>query len=129
MAPCPTFIYEVSIMSKWLAKHISTKVSFKITIRKRHVFHWHSLTIKMKPVFLFGVLRRRFYNNIFAFFSARYTNKFTEQKCNMFINEFWHINLYMNISNSNWHNSSFDSTKIKFFFISVPYTITELQPL
>ena len=24
-------------MSKWLAKHISTKVSFKITIRKRHV--------------------------------------------------------------------------------------------
>ena len=25
-------------MSKWLAKHISTKVSFKITIRKRHVY-------------------------------------------------------------------------------------------
>ena len=26
-------------MSKWLAKHISTKVSFKITIRKRHVYN------------------------------------------------------------------------------------------
>jgi len=25
-------------MSQWLAKHISTKVSFKITIRKRHVY-------------------------------------------------------------------------------------------
>ena len=37
MSRCPTFNFQVSIMSKWLAKHISTKVSFKITIRKRHV--------------------------------------------------------------------------------------------
>jgi hypothetical protein len=35
---CQTFIFYVSIMSNWLAKHISTKVSFKITIRKRHVY-------------------------------------------------------------------------------------------
>ena len=34
----PTFSFQVSIMSKWLAKHRSTKVSFKITIRKRHVY-------------------------------------------------------------------------------------------
>jgi len=54
-------------------------------------------------------------NNILAFFSARYTFKFTEQKWNKFINELWHINLYTNISISNWHNSSFDSTKMKFF--------------
>ena len=38
MSRCPTFTFQVSIMSKWLAKHISTKVSFKITIRKRHVY-------------------------------------------------------------------------------------------
>ena len=38
MSGCPTFTFQVSIMSKWLAKHISTKVSFKITIRKRHVY-------------------------------------------------------------------------------------------
>ena len=38
MSGCPTFTFPVSIMSKWLAKHISTKVSFKITIRKRHVY-------------------------------------------------------------------------------------------
>ena len=38
MSPCPTFTFQVSIMSKWLAKHISTKVSFKITIRKRHIY-------------------------------------------------------------------------------------------
>ena len=38
MSRCPTFTFLVSIMSKWLAKHISTKVTFKITIRKRHVY-------------------------------------------------------------------------------------------
>ena len=38
MLRCPTFPFQVSIMSKWLFKHISTKVSFKITIRERHVY-------------------------------------------------------------------------------------------
>jgi len=37
MSRCPTFTFKLSIMSKWLAKHISTEVSFKITIRKTHV--------------------------------------------------------------------------------------------
>ena len=53
-------------------------------------------------------------NNIFAFFSVPYTIKFTEQKWNKFTNELWHINLYMNISISNWHNSSFVSRKWSF---------------
>ena len=38
MSRCPTFTFQFSIMSKWLAKHISTKVFFKITIKKRHVY-------------------------------------------------------------------------------------------
>ena len=38
MSRFPTFTFQVSIMSKWLAKHISTNVFFKITIRKRHVY-------------------------------------------------------------------------------------------
>ena len=38
MSRCPTFTFDVSIMSKWLAKHISTKVSFKNTITERHVY-------------------------------------------------------------------------------------------
>ena len=38
MSQCPTFTFQFSIMSKWLTKHISTKVSFKIPIRKRHVY-------------------------------------------------------------------------------------------
>ena len=36
MSRCPTINFQLTIMSKWLAKHISTKVSFKITIRNRH---------------------------------------------------------------------------------------------
>ena len=38
MSRCPSFSFQVSIMSKWLVKHISTKVIFKITIRKRHFY-------------------------------------------------------------------------------------------
>ena len=38
MSRCPTFTFPVLVVSKWLAKHISTKVSFKITIRKGHVY-------------------------------------------------------------------------------------------
>ena len=38
MSRCPTFTFQFFIMSKWLAKHIRTKVSFKITIRKRHIY-------------------------------------------------------------------------------------------
>jgi len=44
MPRVPTFTFQLSTMSKWLAKHNSTKVSFKITIRKRHVYidiRWH----------------------------------------------------------------------------------------
>ena len=55
MSRCLTFTFQVSIISKWLAKHISTKVSFKITIRKRHVYidiHW---PWKWKQYFYLGI--------------------------------------------------------------------------
>ena len=38
MSRCPTINFHLSIMSKWLAKLTSTKVSFRITIRKWHVY-------------------------------------------------------------------------------------------
>jgi len=38
MSRCPTIKFQLSIMSKWLAKHIITKVTFKITITKGHVY-------------------------------------------------------------------------------------------
>ena len=51
MSRCPTFTLQVSIMSKWLAKNISTKVSLKITIRKRHVYIDIPWTWKWKQYF------------------------------------------------------------------------------
>ena len=38
MSRCPKNNFQLSIMSKCPAKHICTKVSFKITIRRRHVY-------------------------------------------------------------------------------------------
>jgi hypothetical protein len=38
MSRCQTINFQFSIMSKWPPNHISTKVSFKITIRKRYVY-------------------------------------------------------------------------------------------
>ena len=55
MLRCPTFTSQVSIMSKWLAKLISTKVSFKITIRKRHVYIDIRWPWKWKQYFYLGI--------------------------------------------------------------------------
>ena len=114
MSRCPTFIFQVSIMSKWLGKHISTKVSFKITIRKRHVYIDIRCPWKWNQYFYLGFEKMNVLKN-FLLFSARYTIKFTEQEWNKFINELWHINLYMNIRISNWHNSNFRLHENEFF--------------
>ena len=55
MSRCLTFTFQVSIMPKWLAKHISTKVSFKITIRKRHVYIDFRWPWKWKQYFYLGI--------------------------------------------------------------------------
>ena len=55
MSRCPTFTFHVSIKSKWLAKHISIKVSFKITIRKRHVYINILWPWKWKQYFYLGI--------------------------------------------------------------------------
>ena len=115
MSRCPTFTFQVSIISKWLTKHISTKVSFKITIRKRHVYIDIRWPWKWNHYFYLGIWEDERSKKIYLLFSSRYTIKFTEEKWNKFINDLWHINLYMNISISNWHITSFDSTKMKIF--------------
>ena len=55
MPGCPTFTFQVSVMSKWIAKHISTEVSFKITIRKRHVHIDIRWTWKWNQYFYLGI--------------------------------------------------------------------------
>ena len=81
MSRCPTINVHLSIMSKWLAKHISTKVSFKITIRKRHVdvdIDWPWI---WNQCFYLGIWKVDWTKIIFfAFISVRYTIKFTKHK-------------------------------------------------
>jgi hypothetical protein len=55
MSRCPTFNFQLSIISKWLAKLISTNVSFKITIRKRHVYIDIGWTWIWKHFFSLGI--------------------------------------------------------------------------
>ena len=131
MSRCPTFNFQVSIISKWFAKHISTKVSFKITIRKGHVHIDNRWPWKWNQYFYLGI-RVDERSKIIFLPSLQLVTRLNSQNRNKknFINELWHINLYMNISISNWHNWSFDSTKMNLvYFILVPYTITKLQPL
>ena len=55
MSRCPKFTFQVSIMSKCLAKFISTKDSFKITIIKRHVHIDIRWPWKWNQHFYFGI--------------------------------------------------------------------------
>ena len=99
MSRCPTFTFQVSIMSKWLSKHISTKVSFKVTIRKRRVYIDIRWPWKWNRYFYLGFWEDERSKIIFSPSFQLITR----------------LNLYMNIRISNWHNSSFDFTKINFF--------------
>ena len=55
MSRFPIFTFLFSIMSKWLAKHICTKVSFKITIRKGHVYIDNRWPWKWNLYFYLGI--------------------------------------------------------------------------
>ena len=116
MSRCPTFTFQVSIMSKWLAKHISTKVSFKITITKRHVYIDIRWPWKWNQYFYLGIWEDERSKIIFlpSFQLVTRLNSQKKNETSLLINPD-KINLYMNNSISNWNNSSFDSTKMKFF--------------
>ena len=103
-------------MSKWLAKHISTKVSFKITITKRHVRIDIRWPCKWYQYFYLGIWNDD-HSKIIVLPSFQLTTRLNSQNRNenVFINELTHINLYMNIGISNWQNWSFDPTQMKFF--------------
>jgi len=110
--------FQQSIISKWLAKHISTKVSFKITIRKRRVYidirwswiwnlYFHLGYVKWWSTLMIDLL-------LFQLVTMLNSQKTFETEIH---NEIWHINLYMNISISNWHIWSHDPTKMTFFIL------------
>jgi hypothetical protein len=91
MSRCPTFIFQLSIISKWLAKHISTKVSFKITINKRHVYIDIGLPWVWNQCFYLGIWN---YDRTKFFLSFQLDTRLNSQNTNetAFINIFLHIN-------------------------------------
>ena len=90
MSRCPTINFHHSIMSKWITKHISTNVSFKITIRTTNVYIEIRWPWIWKQYFQLRYLKRwSYFNDRFGFFSARYTVKFTEHIWNW--DSYWNL--------------------------------------
>ena len=116
MSRRPIFTFQLSILSKWLAKDISTKDSTKITIRKRHVYidvRWPWI---WNQYFYLGIWNDD-RTKIIVLPSFQLSTRLNSQNRieNVLINEQWHINLYMKLANSNWHNWIFDTTNMTFF--------------
>jgi len=111
MSRCQTFNFQFSIMSKWLAKHIITKVSYKITIRKRQVYIDIRWPWKWNQCFYLGIWNDD-RTKMIVLPSFHLATRLNCQNTNEteFINELWHINYFMNIGISNWHNRRFDLT-------------------
>ena len=116
MSRCTIITFQISIVSKLLAKHISTKVSYTIAIRNRHVYIdirlrliwtnisgwdiWNDNSTKMIVLLLF---------QLFTLLNSQITYEIE------ILSELWHINLYMNIRITNWHIWSIDPKKMKFW--------------
>ena len=128
MSRCPTIEFHFTIMSKWLAKHISTNVFLKITIRKRHVYSdigwpwiwnryfylwfWNDDGVKIIDLPSFQVVTR---------INSQNRNE------NDFINVFWHI-VCIWILVFPIAIIEVSTPRIRrFLFISFPYTISDLQ--
>jgi hypothetical protein len=125
---CPTFTFQLSIMSKWLAKHISTKVSFKFTIMKRHFYIDIGWLWIWNQYFYLGILND-YRTKIIVLPTFQLVTRINSHNRNetVFINVLLHIILYVNIGISNWHYWSSTQQIWLFSFISVPYTISDLQ--
>ena len=103
-------------MSKWLAKHISTKVSFKFTIKKRHVNIVIGWSWTWNQYLYLGIWNDD-RTKIIVLPSFQLVTRINSQNRNEieFINVLWHIILYMNFGNTNWHNWSFEPNEYDFF--------------
>ena len=129
MSRCPTFTFQFSIMSKWLAKHISTKVSFKITIRKRHVYIDFCWPWKWKQYYYLGIWEHERSKMIFLPSLQLVTglNSQNRNEKSLLMNLDTLICIWLVIPIGIIRDST--PRKWSFYFISVPYTITDLQPL
>ena len=98
MSRCPTINFQHSIISKWLAKHISTRVFFKINTRKRHVHIYIGWPWIWNQYFYLGI-RNDDRNKMIVSPSFQLATRLNLQNKNEneFINEHWHINLFMKL--------------------------------
>ena len=129
MSRC-TFTFQILVVSKWLAKHISTKVSFKITIRNGHVYIDIRWPWKRNQYFYLRIWEDERSKIIFApsFQLVTRLNSQTGNETSLLMNTdtlicLWILTFPIGIIQVS------TPRKLFFFFISVPYTITDLQPL
>ena len=130
MSGCPTFTFQISIMSKWLPKHISTKVSFKITIRKRHVYTDIRWPWKWNQYFYFWIWEdeRPKIISLPSFQQVTWLNSQNRNETSLLVNYdtlicIWILAFPIVIIQVSTPG------KRNFYIISVTYTITDHQPL
>ena len=130
MSRYPTLTFDVPIMSKCLAKHISTKVSFKITNRKRHVYIDIPWTWKWKQYFYLGIWEDERSKIIFlpSFQLVMRLNSQNRNETSLLMNSGWLICIWILAFPIGIIQVS-SPRKWFFYFISVPYTITDFQTL
>ena len=105
-----TLIFQLSIMSKWLAKQISTKVTFKLLLWKDiFTVTYVDLVNENSIFFVIWNYDRTKIRVLPSFQLAKRLNS-QNRKETQFIKKVSHMNLYMNLSISNWNNWSFDPT-------------------
>jgi hypothetical protein len=113
---------------KTLAKHIRTKVSFKVTLWDRHVYIRYTFTLIRHRYYswhIWNYVRTKIIVLPLFHFSTRLNSQNPHD--NEIQNEFCHINFNRDNGISNWHIWSINPMKKRFLFISVPYKITDLQ--
>ena len=130
MSRCSTFTFQVSIMSKWLGKHISNKVSFKITIGKKHVYIYIRWPWKWNQYFYLGIWEDERSKIIFlrSFQLVTRLNSQNRNETSLLMNSDTLICIWILLFAIGIIRYS-TPRKWSFYFISVPYTNTDFQPL
>jgi len=128
MTQCPTMNFLLSIMTKWLAKHINTRDSFKITSKKGNLFIDIGWPWIWNQCFYLGIWNdgRSKVIVLPSFQLATRLNSQTQMNLSLLINSdtlifSWILVVPIGIIEVSILRKCF------FWLYSVPYTITDLQ--
>ena len=121
-------IFSSRLFQKWLAKHISNKVSFKITIRKRHVYTDIRWPWIWNQYFYLGIWNDDRTKIILClhFSSLHHSIHRTDMKLRLLMKSDILIFIWIFLFRIGMIEFSTKGNEI-FLIISVPYAITELQ--